>query len=53
MSQYTYARCCSVLGKSPANLPDADYSTLDDAEAQDIVRLLEQFPKLVKGSRAA
>lgn len=46
--QYTYARCCSVLGKSPANLPDADYSTLDDAEAQDIVRLLEQFPKLVK-----
>ena len=32
----------------PANLPDADYSTLDDAEAQDIVRLLEQFPKLVK-----
>ena len=46
--QYTYARCCSVLGKAPANLPDADYGTLDDAEAQDIVRLLEQFPKLVK-----
>lgn len=46
--QYTYARCCSVLGKAPASLPDADYSTLDDAEAQDIVRLLEQFPKLVK-----
>lgn len=46
--QYTYARCCSVLGKAPTNLPDADYSTLDDAEAQDIVRLLEQFPKLVK-----
>ena len=46
--QYTYARCCSVLGKAPANLPDADYSTLDDAEAQDILRLLEQFPKLVK-----
>lgn len=46
--QYTYARCCSVLGKAPANLPDADYSTLDDSEAQDIVRLLEQFPKLVK-----
>ncbi len=46
--QYTYARCCSVLGKASANLPDADYSTLDDAEAQDIVRLLEQFPKLVK-----
>lgn len=46
--QYTYARCCSVLGKAPENLPDADYSTLDDAEAQDIVRLLEQFPKLVK-----
>ena len=46
--QYTYARCCSVLGKAPANLPDADYSTLDDAEAQNIVRLLEQFPELVK-----
>lgn len=46
--QYTYARCCSVLGKTPADLPDADYSTLDDAEAQDIVRLLEQFPELVK-----
>ncbi len=46
--QYTYARCCSVLSKAPANLPEADYSTLSDAEAQDIVRLLEQFPKLVK-----
>ena len=46
--QYTYARCCSVLSKAPANLPETDYSTLSDAEAQDIVRLLEQFPKLVK-----
>lgn len=46
--QYTYARCCSVLGKTPADLPEADYGTLSDAEAQDIVRLLEQFPELVK-----
>ncbi len=46
--QYTYARCCSVLGKAPVNLPEADYGTLSDAEAQDIVRLLEQFPKLVR-----
>lgn len=46
--QYTYARCCSVLGKTPADLPEADYGTLSDAEAQDIVRLLEQFPALIK-----
>ena len=46
--QYTYARCCSVLAKVTGELPAPDYSALADAEAQDVVRLLEQFPALVR-----
>lgn len=45
--QYTYARCCSVLGKANVDA-QPDYAGLSDAEAQDVVRLLEQFPALVK-----
>ena len=48
--QYTHARCCSVLRKaqeadlSPA---DPDFHALADPEAQEVVRLVEQFPSVV------
>ena len=44
--QYTYARCCSVLGKAHVGV-QPDYAGLSDPEAQDVVRLLERFPELV------
>ena len=45
--QYTYARCCSVLRKAPAGLPDPDYAALTDDEAQALLRLLSRFPEAV------
>lgn len=45
--QYTYARCCSVLGKAQVDA-QPDYAGLADPEAQDVVRLLERFPELVR-----
>ncbi len=46
--QYTYARASSVLRKAGEVSAEPDYSALSDAEAQDVVRLLEQFPALVR-----
>ena len=46
--QYTYARCCSVLGKAGEVTVEADYTGLSDPLSQDVVRLIEQFPALVK-----
>ncbi|MEG0145388.1 MAG: arginine--tRNA ligase [Clostridia bacterium] len=46
--QYTHARCCSVLrkaGAAPTSAPD--YASLSDPEAQDVVRLIEQFPSTI------
>jgi len=51
--QYTHARCCSVLrkadetGLSPA---EPDFHALSDAEAQEVVRLIEQFPSVVSSA---
>jgi arginyl-tRNA synthetase len=48
--QYTHARCCSVLrkaqeaGLSPA---EPDFHALVDPEAQEVVRLIEQFPSVI------
>ncbi len=46
--QYTHARCSSLERKA-ACLPAAapDYEVLSDAEAQDVIRLIEQFPGIV------
>ncbi|MGJ4850571.1 arginine--tRNA ligase [Bacillota bacterium Meth-B3] len=48
--QYTHARCCSVQRKAEAGgerAGEPDYGALSDAEAQDVVRLIEQFPDAV------
>ena len=47
--QYTCARCGSVLRKAP-DLGDisADYSALDNDEAQQLLLLLSRFPEVVK-----
>ncbi len=47
--QYTHARCSSVLRKAAdANLPEVDYTGLNDDEAQHLLRLLSRFPDVVK-----
>lgn len=45
--QYTHARSCSVLRKAGECSAESDYSGLATPEAQDVIRLLEQFPGLV------
>ena len=45
--QYTHARCCSVLRKTPKNLPAPDYAALSDDESQALLRLLSRFPEAV------
>ncbi|MDO4547849.1 MAG: arginine--tRNA ligase [Clostridia bacterium] len=46
--QYTHARCSSVLRKAGDEITqEPDYEALADAEAQDVVRLIERFPEIV------
>jgi arginyl-tRNA synthetase len=46
--QYTHARCCSVLRKAEGEEgAQPDYQALAGPEAQDVVRLIEQFPSAV------
>jgi len=45
--QYTHARSCSVLRKAGTCGAAPDYDGLATPEAQDVVRLLEQFPGAV------
>ena len=47
---YTHARCCSVLRKAGECDAAPDFSALSDPEAQDVVRLLEQFPETLKAA---
>jgi len=49
--QYTHARCSSVLEKSEISLEgDADYSTLDNKDANKVITLLRDFPTVVKNA---
>jgi len=47
--QYTHARACSILRKAEVSLDDEiDYSLLDSVDAMDLVRIIQQFPKVVE-----
>ncbi|MEX1377659.1 MAG: arginine--tRNA ligase [Eubacteriales bacterium] len=49
--QYTHARCASVLEKSDVLLDgDADYSTLDNQDANKVITLLRDFPEVVQNA---
>ena len=47
---YTYARCCSVLRKAGECTARADYSALSDGAAQETVRLIGEFPGVLKAA---
>ena len=47
---YTHARCCSVLRKARECDAKPDFTALADPEAQDVVRLLEQFLEVLRAA---
>ena len=47
---YTHARCCSVLNKAGECDAEPDFAALSDPEAQDVVRLIGQFPEIAKNA---
>ena len=47
---YTHARSCSVLRKAGEVDAQPDYSALEDPEAQAVLRLLEQFPAILRSA---
>ncbi len=47
---YTHARCCSVLRKAGECAAAPDFSALSDPEAQDVIRLIGQFPEIAKNA---
>lgn len=49
--QYTHARACSVLRKAgDMGACAPDYAALADPYSQDVVRLIEQFPDILKSA---
>jgi arginyl-tRNA synthetase len=49
--QYTHARACSVLRKAgDFDRAGADFAALSDPFSQDVVRLIEQFPDILKSA---
>ncbi len=49
--QYTHARACSVLRKAEGvDRSDPDFAALSDPYSQDVVRLVEQFPDILKSA---
>ena len=48
--QYTHARACSVLRKAGAVDDAPDFAALSDPYSQDVVRLIEQFPDILKSA---
>ena len=48
---YTHARACSVLRKAEGvDTSDPDFAALSDPCSQDVVRLIEQFPDILKSA---
>ena len=49
--QYTHARACSVLRKAEGvDRSKPDFAALSDPFSQDVVRLIEQFPDILKSA---
>ena len=49
--QYTHARACSVLRKAgEGDMANPDFAALADPFSQDVVRLIEQFPDILKSA---
>ena len=49
--QYTHARACSVLRKAEGlEKAEPDFAALSDPYSQDVVRLIEQFPDVLKSA---
>ena len=49
--QYTHARACSVLRKAEGvDTANPDFAALSDPYSQDVVRLIEQFPDILKSA---
>ena len=49
--QYTHARACSVLRKAgDVDRSAPDFAALSDPFSQDVVRLIEQFPDILKSA---
>jgi arginyl-tRNA synthetase len=48
--QYAYARIQSILRKHGKPLVNADYSKLTEAEEQELIRLIGDFPEMVQDS---
>ena len=49
--QYTHARACSVLRKAEGlETAQPDFAALSDPFAQDVVRMIEQFPDVLKAA---
>ncbi len=48
--QYTHARACSVLRKAGDEAAEPDFAALADPFSQDVVRLIEQFPDVLKAA---
>ncbi len=48
--QYTHARACSVLNKSKEDIDERniDYKLLSNEDAMNLVRIIQQFPDIVK-----
>ena len=46
--QYTHARSCSVLRKAGECDAAPDYEALSGVDAQNVIRILEQFPSTVR-----
>ena len=46
--QYTHARCCSVLRKAGEQTAQPDYASLEDPQAQALLRALDELPGVIR-----